>query len=79
MHQGNFYILDARLRVCWNRQTGTFEGRVSYGVWVQVPSPAPVLKAASSDKQLFQIFGIKEKKINDFIKKVYANINVYAR
>ncbi len=29
------------MRVCWNRQTGTFEGRVSYGVWVQVPSLAP--------------------------------------
>ena len=29
------------MRVCWNRQTGTFEGRVSYGVRVQVPSLAP--------------------------------------
>ena len=30
------------MRVCWNRQTGTFEGRVSYGVRVQVPSLAPI-------------------------------------
>ena len=29
------------MRVCWNRQTGTFEGRVSIDVWVQVPSLAP--------------------------------------
>jgi len=29
------------MRVCWNRQTGTFEGRVFYDVWVQVPSRAP--------------------------------------
>lgn len=28
-------------RVCWNRQTGTFEGRVSRDVWVQVPLLAP--------------------------------------
>ena len=29
------------MRVCWNRQTGTFEGRVSTDVWVQVPLLAP--------------------------------------
>ena len=29
------------MRQCWNRQTGTFEGRVSYDVWVQVPFAAP--------------------------------------
>ncbi len=29
------------MRVCWNRQTGTFEGRVSIDVRVQVPSLAP--------------------------------------
>ena len=29
------------MRLCWNRQTGTFEGRVSADVWVQVPSTAP--------------------------------------
>ena len=29
------------MRGCWNRQTGTFEVRVSYGVGVQVPSLAP--------------------------------------
>ena len=29
------------MRVCWNWQTGTFEGRVFYDVRVQVPSLAP--------------------------------------
>ena len=29
------------MRACWNRQTGTFEGRVSTDVWVQVPLLAP--------------------------------------
>ena len=29
------------MRVCWNRQTGTFEGRVFHDVRVQVPSLAP--------------------------------------
>ena len=29
------------MRVCWNWQTGTFEGRVLYDVRVQVPSLAP--------------------------------------
>ena len=29
------------MRMCWNRQTGTFEGRVSTDVWVQVPLLAP--------------------------------------
>ena len=33
--------IDAAMRVCWNRQTGTFEGRVSTDVWVQVPLLAP--------------------------------------
>ena len=28
------------MRVCWNRQTGTFEGRVFHDVRVQVPSLA---------------------------------------
>ena len=29
------------MRVCWNWQTGTIEGRVLNGVWVRVPSLAP--------------------------------------
>ena len=29
------------MRVCWNWQTGTFEGRVLHDVRVQVPSLAP--------------------------------------
>ena len=32
--------------MCWNRQTGTFEGRVSIDVWVQVPLLAPISLAA---------------------------------
>ena len=31
----------SNMRMCWNRQTGTFEGRVSTDVWVQVPLSAP--------------------------------------
>ena len=30
------------MRVCWNWQTGTFEGRVLHDVRVQVPSLAPL-------------------------------------
>ena len=30
------------MQVCWNWQTGTFEGRVFSDVRVQVPSPAPI-------------------------------------
>ena len=42
-----------QMRVCWNWQTGTFEGRVLYSVWVQVPLLAPkklvtTLKIATS-------------------------------
>ncbi len=33
---------DFSMRICWNWQTGTFEGRVLYGVWVQVPLFAPI-------------------------------------
>ena len=32
------------MRGCWNRQTGTFEVRVSNGVGVQVPSLAPKIQ-----------------------------------
>lgn len=32
------------MRVCWNWQTGTFEGRVSTDVWVQVPLLAPIMR-----------------------------------
>ncbi len=40
--------------MCWNRQTGTFEGRVSYGVWVQVPSLAP--KKCKGSRQMNNYF-----------------------
>ena len=33
---------EEQMRVCWNRQTGTFEGRVFHDVRVQVPSLAPL-------------------------------------
>ena len=33
------------MRACWNRQTGTFEGRVFHDVWVQVPLLAPKKRA----------------------------------
>lgn len=36
------------MRVCWNRQTGTFEGRVFHDVRVQVPSLAPLPQIAGS-------------------------------
>ena len=39
------------MRGCWNRQTGTFEVRVSNDVWVQVPFLAPRKKSLlSTDK-----------------------------
>jgi len=37
------------MRVCWNWQTGTFEGRVSYDVWVQVPLLAPKANEVASE------------------------------
>jgi len=42
---GNKSGIAPNMRVCWNWQTGTFEGRVSDGVWVQVPSLAPQERA----------------------------------
>ena len=39
------------MRVCWNWQTGTFEGRVLYDVRVQVPSLALMKKTC-----LMQVF-----------------------
>ncbi len=45
------------MRVCWNWQTGTFEGRVLYDVRVQVPSLAPILQSRKWLKQaIFEIF-----------------------
>ena len=42
------------MRVCWNWQTGTFEGRVLRGVWVQVPSLAP----EKNDKFRLVVFSV---------------------
>ena len=41
------------MRECWNWQTGTFEGRVSHGVWVQVPSLTPGIKGLSFKAKSF--------------------------
>ncbi len=41
-----------QMRVCWNWQTGTFEGRVSTDVWVQVPLLAPI-KRLPNGKRFF--------------------------
>ena len=49
------------MRVCWNWQTGTFEGRVFYDVRVQVPSLAPVIKAVPKRYSLFSCMAVKEK------------------
>ena len=38
---GGWYNTNRCTRGCWNRQTGTFEVRVSNDVWVQVPFLAP--------------------------------------
>ena len=45
------------LRSCWNRQTGTFEGRVSADVWVQVPSTAPWWQRINFDTKTVFFFG----------------------
>ena len=41
------------MRGCWNRQTGTFEVRVSNGVGVQVPSLAPKIESRHSPTLYF--------------------------
>ena len=40
------------MRGCWNRQTGTFEVRVSFDVWVRPPSLAPYGEVAEWLKAL---------------------------
>lgn len=40
------------MRVCWNWQTGTFEGRVFQDVRVQVPSLAPYMNFETKVKTL---------------------------
>ena len=41
------------MRICWNWQTGTFEGRVQYCVWVQVPLFAPICFRGNIMKEEF--------------------------
>ena len=45
----NGFGASANMRECWNRQTGTFEGRVSTDVGVQVSSLAPSWSANFDD------------------------------
>ena len=52
------------MRLCWNRQTGTFEGRVSADVWVQVPSTAPVLRKDLDKEVLFSYLNIDIQSLN---------------
>ncbi len=42
------------MRVCWNWQTGTFEGRVLHDVRVQVPSLAPIKRLYRFDTVFFR-------------------------
>ncbi len=49
-------IIKSQMRMCWNRQTGTFEGRVSNDVWVQVPLSAPEKKQPLSNGQRLFLF-----------------------
>ncbi len=48
------------MRVCWNWQTGTFEGRVSIDVRVQVPSLAPVAAGGLAAAGPEAIAGLQE-------------------
>ena len=48
----NTVVGNKYLRVCWNWQTGTFEGRVFHDVRVQVPSLA-LEEATEDDQSLF--------------------------
>ncbi len=62
------------MRVCWNRQTGTFEGRVSKDVWVQVPLLAPISSPLGEEIFLLNIingvFNMKRfNKIHSILKK----------
>ena len=52
LKQSGIPIAKMKMRVCWNWQTGTFEGRVSTDVWVQVPLLAPI-KRLPNGKRFF--------------------------
>ena len=70
------------MRACWNRQTGTFEGRVSTDVWVQVPLLAPFIlpdcvKVARQTLTLFVWVRILVRQPNKNLK-VDRNLEVFA-
>ena len=62
----NTVVGNKYLRVCWNWQTGTFEGRVFYDVRVQVPSLAAVIKAVPKRYSFFSCMAVKEKVQSDY-------------
>ena len=69
------------MRVCWNRQTGTFEGRVSFDVRVQVPSLAPQKDDVVTYKKpcsfgLFYYFAKKRspKKNYAFLRLIFRSL-----
>ena len=64
-------------RVCWNRQTGTFEGRVSKDVWVQVPLLAPNLYHFGRDF-FMPIFNPHSSGCGDFLSPLIPP-NLYIR
>ena len=51
-----------KMRVCWNWQTGTFEGRVLYDVRVQVPSLAPKRKSWHESGRIFALYYSLQKR-----------------
>ena len=61
------------MRVCWNWQTGTFEGRVLHDVRVQVPSLAPTERLYRNDTAFFRM--ILKKMIS--LLEVDINASLY--
>ena len=74
-------VNEIEMRVCWNWQTGTFEGRVLHDVRVQVPSLAPVLRSQKARKSgISEIFLLSEKGIfGDFGAYLVFAVRYYAR
>lgn len=64
------------MRECWNWQTGTFEGRVLYDVWVQVPSRAPVLESVKPHECWLFGFLFLHKNRNEVYLGFTANPNM---
>ena len=68
------------MRQCWTRQTGTFEGRVSNDVWVQVPFAAPKRKVANATFLFLTWFFFDAKRhyeeVSSLRKRIYEIIAV---